>query len=312
VVIDCGPTGLGHRSPGDVSLECVAACDTSVGLVGQGPIEPLVERLVMTAAQRPVVFIHGLWLHASSWGPWVEAFREAGYAPSAPGWPREGETVELARQQADDVAGLGIDDVTNHYASIIETLPDAPVLVGHSFGGLIAEKLLGQGKGAAAVAIDPAQIKGVLPLPLAQLRAGLPALGNPANRNKAVSLTSKEFRYGFGNALTQEESDALYEKWTIPSPARPLFQAAAANFSMHSEAAVDTKNSARGPLLLISGLEDHTVPDVVTRSTLKQYRTSTAVTELRQFEGRGHSLTIDSGWSEVATAVLGWLDEHGL
>ncbi|HET7800289.1 MAG TPA: alpha/beta fold hydrolase [Humibacillus xanthopallidus] len=266
----------------------------------------------MTAAPRPVVFIHGLWLHSSSWGPWLESFREAGYAPVAPGWPREGETVELARQQADDVAGLGIDDVTNHYASLIEQLPDAPILVGHSFGGLIAEKLLGQGKGAAAVAIDPAQIKGVLPLPLAQLRAGLPALGNPANRNKAISLTSKEFRYGFGNALTQEESDALYEKWTIPSPAKPLFQAAAANFSMHSEAAVDTKNSTRGPLLLISGLEDHTVPDVVTRSTLKQYRTSTAVTELRQFEGRGHSLTIDSGWSEVAGAVLRWLDEHGL
>jgi len=266
----------------------------------------------MTADQRPVVFIHGLWLHSSSWGPWMEAFREAGYAPSAPGWPREGATVELARQQADDVAGLGIDDVTNHYASLIQQLPEAPVLIGHSFGGLIAEKLLGQDKGVAAVAIDPAQIKGVLPLPLAQLRAGLPALGNPANKNKAISLSSKQFRFGFGNAVSQEESDSLYEKWTIPSPARPLFQAAAANFSMHSEAAVDTRNTTRGPLLLISGLEDHTVPDVVTRSTLKQYRRSTAVTELRQFEGRGHSLTIDSGWREVATAVLDWLREQGL
>ena len=125
-------------------------------------------------------------------------------------------------------------------------------------------------------------------------------------------MTAKEFRFGFGNALSEEESDALYERWTIPSPARPLFQAAAANFSMHSEAAVDTDNSTRGPLLLISGTKDHTVPDVVTRSTLKQYRKSTAVTELRQFEGRGHSLTIDSGWSEIAEAVLGWLDEHGL
>ena len=266
----------------------------------------------MTATPRPVVFIHGLWLHSSSWDPWVDAFREAGYAPIAPGWPREAATVEAARQSPDDVAGLGIDDVTDHFASLIEDLPDAPVIIGHSFGGLIAEKLLGQGKGAAAVAIDPAQIKGVLPLPLAQLRAGLPALGNPANKNKAVSLTQKEFRFGFGNALSEEESDALYERWTIPSPARPLFQAAAANFSMHSEAAVDTHNSTRGPLLLISGTKDHTVPDVVTRSTLKQYRKSTAVTELRQFEGRGHSLTIDSGWSEIAQAVLGWLGEHGL
>ena len=183
-------------------------------------------------------------------------------------------------------------------------LHQPPVIVGHSFGGLIAEKLLGQGVGAAAVAIDPAQIKGVLPLPLAQLRAGFPALGNPTNLHRAVSLTAKEFRFGFGNALTPEESDELYERWTIPSPARPLFQAAAANFSMHSEAKVDTDNSTRGPLLLISGLEDHTVPDVVTRSTLKQYRSSTAITELKQFEGRGHSLTIDRGWRDVADAVL--------
>ncbi|MGO4604082.1 alpha/beta hydrolase [Terrabacter sp. 2YAF2] len=266
----------------------------------------------MTQAQRPVVFVHGLWLHATSWGSWVEVFRESGYAPVAPGWPGEAESVEGARQRPDDVAGLGIDDVTEHYASIIDALPEAPVLIGHSFGGLIAEKLLGQGKAAAAVAIDPAQIKGVLPLPLAQLRAGLPALGNPTNRNKAVSLTAKEFRFGFGNAVSEEESDALFERWTIPSPAKPLFQAAAANFSLHSEAAVDTDNNTRGPLLLISGLEDHTVPDVVTRSTLKQYRKSTAITEIRQFEGRGHSLTIDSGWGEVAKAVLGWLDEHGL
>lgn len=266
----------------------------------------------MTRVGRPVVFIHGLWLHASSWGPWVDAFRAAGYDPVAPGWPHENDTVAGAREDPDAVAGLGIDDVTDHMASVIDGLTDAPVIVGHSFGGLIAEKLIGQGKGAAAVAIDPAQIKGVLPLPLAQLRAGLPALGNPTNRTKAVSLTKKEFRFGFGNALSQEESDQLYEEWTIPSPARPLFQAAAANFSMHSEAAVDTHNDTRGPLLLISGLEDHTVPDVVTRSTLKQYRSSTAVTELKQFEGRGHSLTIDSGWHEVADAVLGWLADRGL
>jgi pimeloyl-ACP methyl ester carboxylesterase len=266
----------------------------------------------MSAAPRPVVFIHGLWLHATSWDPWVSRFREAGYAPVAPGWPNEPSTVEAARENPDAVANIGIDDATGHFASVIDGLDQPPVIVGHSFGGLIAEKLLGQGVAAAAVAIDPAQIKGVLPLPLAQLRAGFPALGNPANLHKAVSLTAKEFRFGFGNALTPEDSDALYERWTIPSPARPLFQAAAANFSMHSEAKVDTENSTRGPLLLISGLEDHTVPDVVTRSTLKQYRSSTAVTELKQFEGRGHSLTIDNGWRDVADAVLAWLSDKGL
>ncbi|MEU7790635.1 alpha/beta fold hydrolase [Amycolatopsis sp. NPDC049159] len=266
----------------------------------------------MAPAGTPVVFIHGLWLHATSWTPWIEHFRAAGYAPVAPGWPNEPETVEAARQHPEAVADIGIDDATNHFASIIEGLDRPPVIVGHSFGGLITEKLLGQGIGAAGVAIDPAQIKGVLPLPLAQLRAGLPALGNPANLHRSVSLTEKEFRFGFGNALTDEESAELHRRWTIPSPARPLFQAAAANFVLHSEAKVDTGRADRGPLLLVSGTADHTVPDVVTRSTLKQYRDSTAVTELKQFEGRGHSLTIDSGWRDVADAVLAWLREHGV
>jgi pimeloyl-ACP methyl ester carboxylesterase len=265
----------------------------------------------MTAG-RPAVFIHGLWLHATSWSPWLERFRDAGYEPIAPGWPNEPATVEEARANPDEVANLGIDEITARMAEIIKGLGDEPVIVGHSFGGLIAEKLLGEGHGKAAVAIDPAQIKGVLPLPLAQLRAGLPALGNPANIHKAVSLTQKEFRFGFGNAVSEEESDELFDRWTIPSPAKPLFQAAVANFSLHSPAKVDTKNEDRGPLLLISGTADHTVPDVVTRSTLKQYRDSTAVTELKQFEGRGHSLTIDSGWKEVADAVLDWLNAQSV
>lgn len=261
---------------------------------------------------QPVVFVHGLWLHASSWGPWVDLFREAGYDPVAPGWPHEPDSVEGARAEPDLVANLSIDEVTEHYAEIIKGLGSPPVIIGHSFGGLIAEKLIGQGIGAAAVAIDPAQIKGVLPLPLAQLRSALPGLGNPANLRKAVSLTKKQFRFAFGNALPEEESDALYDRWTIPSPARPMFQAAAANFVVHSQAKVNTANEDRGPLLLISGLEDHTVPDVVTRSTFKQYRRSSAVTELKQFEGRGHSLTVDSGWRDIADAALDWLKTNGL
>ena len=266
----------------------------------------------MAAGDKPVIFIHGLWLHATSWSPWIELFRESGYEPVAPGWPNEPLTVAEARENPELVADLGIDDVAAHMAEVIEGLDGNPVIVGHSFGGLFAEKLLGEGYGCAAVAIDPAQIKGVLPLPLAQLRSGLPALGNPANRHKAVALTSKEFRYGFGNALSEEESDALFERWTIPSPAKPLFEAAAANFSLHSPAKVNTKNEDRGPLLLISGTEDHTVPDKVTRSTLKQYRDSSAGTEFKQFEGRGHSLTIDAGWKDVADAVLDWLKTNGL
>ena len=266
----------------------------------------------MPANRTPVVFIHGMWLHASSWAPWLELFRTAGYDPIAPGWPGEPGTVTEARESPELVANASIDDATAHYTKIIDSLDAPPILIGHSFGGLFAEKLLGQGIGVAGVAIDPAQIKGVLSLPLAQLRAALPALGNPANLHRSVSLTLKEFRFGFGNALSEEESAELFGKWAIPSPARPLFEAATANFSLHSQAEVDTGNETRGPLLLISGAEDHTVPDVSTRSTLKQYRHSTAVTELKQFEHRGHSLTVDSGWKEVADATLQWLSVQGL
>ncbi len=265
----------------------------------------------MSEPRTPVVFIHGLWLHATSWGPWLEAFSAAGYDPIAPGWPNEPDTVQEARDLPDLVANTSIDDATAHFIKIIDSLEAPPIIIGHSFGGLVAEKLLGQGAGAAAVAIDPAQIKGVLPLPLAQLRSAFPALGNPANLHKSVSLTAKQFRFAIGNAVPEAESQQLYDAWSIPAPARPLFQAATANFSTHSQAQVDTGNETRGPLLLISGTQDHTVPDVTTRATLKQYRHSAAVTELKQFAGRGHSLTIDHGWAEVADATLQWLKAHG-
>lgn len=267
--------------------------------------------LTMTT-RTPVLFIHGLWLHASSWEPWVNLFSDAGYDPIAPGWPNEPGTVAEARRRPDLVANQGIQQVTDHFAAIIDTLEEAPILIGHSFGGLIVEKLMGENRGVAGVAIDPAQIKGVLPLPLSQLRSGLPALGNPANLRRSVSLEEKEFRYGFGNALTDEESSALWRAWTIPSPAKPLFEAAAANFNPHSSAKVDTHNDTRGPLLFISGTADHTVPDITTRSAFKLYRDSMAITELKQFEGRGHSLTLDHGWRDIADAILGWLREKGL
>ena len=260
----------------------------------------------------PVVFIHGLWLHATSWAPWAELFSEAGYDPIAPGWPGDPDTVEAARANPDALADHGIDDVTRHYQAIIDTLPSRPILIGHSFGGMIAEKLLGLDYGAAAIGIDAAQIKGVLPLPLSALHATLPVFKNPANKHKAVSLTAEQFRYSFGNAVSPEESDALYERWTIPAPGKPLFEAAAANFSLHSPAKVNTANEGRGPLLLVMGGRDHTVPEVITKATVKQYRHSSAVTDLEEFADRGHSLTIDSGWREVADVCLAWLAKQGL
>jgi non-heme chloroperoxidase len=261
-------------------------------------------------AATPVVFIHGLWLHADSWGAWGERYRAAGFDPQAPGWPGDSETVEETRAHADAVSGHGINDVVDHYAAIVQGLSEPPVLVGHSFGGLIVQRLIGQGLGAAGVAIDPAPIKGVLVLPISALKVASIALKTPSNKNKAVSLTAEQFRFGFGNAIPGDESDELFERWTIPSPGKPLFEAAFANFAPKSPARVNTHNGTRAPLLITAGGQDHTVPAAISRSTHKLYRHTSAVTDLREFPDRGHSLTIDHGWEEIADATLEWLGKQ--
>jgi non-heme chloroperoxidase len=254
--------------------------------------------------------VHGLWLHADSWGNWIELFRDAGYAPSAPGWPGDASTVAETRSQPDRVAGYGIDEVVRHYAQAIAALGRKPIVIGHSFGGLIAQRLLADGHASAAVAIDAAPIKGVLRLPLSALRVASIALRNPANKKRSVTLTREQFRYGFGNAISRAESDELYDRWTIASPGKPLFEAAFANLAPRSPAKVDTSTTNRGPLLLTAGGKDHTVPAAITRSTLKQYRQSSAVTDCKEFPDRGHTLALDSGWREIAESVLAWLKAH--
>jgi non-heme chloroperoxidase len=266
----------------------------------------------MEQARTPVVFVHGLWLHADSWGAWVDLFREAGYDPIAPGWPGDSSTVAETRSNAMSVAGYGINDVVDRYAKAISGLSAKPIAIGHSFGGLVVQRLLGQDLASAAVAIDPAPIKGVLNLPPSALKVASIALRNPANKKRAVALTDQQFRYGFGNALSATESAELFERWTIPSPGKPLFEAAFANFMPHSPAKVNTGNATRGPLLITAGGKDHTVPAAISRSTLKLYRKSSAVTEIKEFPDRGHSLALDSGWREVADAVLAWLRGHSL
>ena len=263
-------------------------------------------------APAPLILIHGLWIHSTAWQPWVDLYRSEGYDALAPGWPGDASDVATTRSNAAAVANKSIDDITASYVKIIDALPVKPIVIGHSFGGLIAQKLLADGHARAAVGIDPGQIRGVKPLPFAQIRSGFPVLSKPGNKKKAVSLTKKQFRYGFGNAISEAESDELFARWAIPGPGKPLFEASAANFKKTSPASVDTRRNDRGPLLIIAGGKDHTVPEVVAKAAYKLYAKSDATTDYLAFPDRGHSLVLDHGWREVADAALAWLRSQGL
>ncbi|MET0673040.1 MAG: alpha/beta fold hydrolase [Microbacterium pygmaeum] len=258
----------------------------------------------------PIMFIHGLWIHSAAWRDWQDLFEASGYETSAPGWPGDGETVQSTREDPDALNDVGIQAICRHYADLIDAMPVKPIVIGHSFGGLIAQELIANGYATAAVAIDPAPVKGVKILPFSQLRSGLPVLGNPANRKRTVSLTAEQFRYSFGNAISPEESDSLFEEWTIPGPGRPLFEDATATFVRNSPAAVDTHHAVRGPLLLVSGTEDHIVPLKVTEAVVKLYSDNPSRTDFVKVDGRGHSLTMDAGWRDVADIALDWVGER--
>jgi pimeloyl-ACP methyl ester carboxylesterase len=264
----------------------------------------------MATKLTPVVFIHGLWLHSSSWKKWVELFNEAGYESMAPGWPGDSRTVAETRKRPEQVANHGIAEVTEHYADMIRTLSTKPIVIGHSFGGLIAQKLLGEGLAAAAIAIDPAQPKGILPLPFVQLQNAFPVLSHLSQIKGANMPTKEQFRKSFGNALTKQESDQLYDTYVIPSPGKPLFQAAVANLVSNSEAKVDF-DAARGPLLITGSEQDRTVPESTTRNNFNLYSKATTVNDYMVFD-RSHSLTIDSGWREIADYSLEWLKKQSL
>jgi non-heme chloroperoxidase len=254
--------------------------------------------------KQPVVFVHGLWLLPSSWGSWRRTFEDAGYVTVAPGWPDDPETVAEARAHPEVLAGKKVQAVADHHLEVVKALDARPVLVGHSFGGLIVQKLAGEGVAEATVAIDPAPGRGVLPLPLSALRSSFPVLGNPANARRAVSLTPDQFRYGWTNNLDDEESAALYDEYHVPAPGAPLFQAAFANVNRGSETRVDFEAPGRGPLLVVSGEKDNTVPHAIAYAAYKKHRKNAGVTEFEEIPERGHSLTIDHGWPDVARVAL--------
>ena len=259
------------------------------------------------SGRTPVVFVHGLWLLASSWDRWATVFEEAGYSALSPGWPDDPETVKEAKADPGVFADKSIGDVADRIEGVIRRLDTKPAVIGHSFGGLMAQIIAGRGLAAVTVAVDPAPFRGVLPLPISALRSASPVLANPANRNRAVPLTFEQFRYGFANAVSEDEARELYETYAVPGSGEPVFQAAAANLNPWSEARVDTKNPDRGPLLIISGEKDHTVPWAIANSSYKHQQGNRAVTEIIEIKGRGHALTIDNGWREVADTALGFV-----
>lgn len=260
-------------------------------------------------SERPVVFIHGLWIHTSAWKPWAELYRREGYEPILSGWPGDGPSVASTRA-TQRVGGYGVADVVSHYSKLIAGLSTKPVVIGHSFGGLIAQRLLDNGDAAAAVAIDPAPIKGVTKLPLSQIRSTIPVLRSKKNRDGAVTLSERQFRYAIANAIPRDEARELYERFSIPAPGKPLFEVVGAKKDPHSPTTVNVNNGERGPLLIIGGGRDHIVAESVTRQAADLYEGSHAVTDYHVFDDRGHSLVIDSRWREVADFVLGWVNAH--
>jgi non-heme chloroperoxidase len=254
-----------------------------------------------------VVFIHGLWLLPSCWDAWTGYYADAGYATIAASWPDDPDTVEQARANPQVFAKKTIGQVAAHVEEVIRKLGAKPAVIGHSFGGLLTQIVAGRGLSSASVAIDPAPFRGVLPLPISSLRSAMPVLANPANRGRAVTLTFDQFRYGWANALAEDEAKRLYETYHVAGPGAPLFQAATANLNPWTEAKVDSKNAERGPLLIISGGEDHTVPWAIANASFKKQRHNSAVTEIVEIPKRGHALTIDSGWREVADASMAFV-----
>jgi non-heme chloroperoxidase len=269
-------------------------------------------RAANDSGRQPVVFIHGLWTLAESWRSWRDLFEKRGYATVASDWPGDPTSVEEARRRPQAFSGASVGAAADHVAELIGGLSRRPVLVGHSFGGQLAEILAGRGLAAGSVSIDRAPGRGIRPLPLAMLRSAFPVLGNPRNRGRAVTLTYEQFRYAFANAVSEAEARDLYDAHHVAAPGLPFFQAALGNLNPKSETGVDVGNPDRGPMLLMAGGRDHTAPPAISRAAYNRQRTNPGVTELVELADRGHSLVFDSGWHGIAETALGFLARQGV
>ncbi len=258
--------------------------------------------------QIPLMLIHGAWLSARSWETFAEYFGNRGFAVTAPEWPRKHGDVEELRENADELAGLGLTEIVDHYEALIRELDQSAVLIGHSFGGLIVELLLDRGVGRVGVAISPAPPKGILVLPFSSLKAASPALAHPSTRHGIVTLTLEEFTYGFVNTFTPEQAAAAYERYAVPETGRIFYEAGLANFALHPTTDVHFKNEQRAPLLIVGAENDHTVPASVSRAQYKKYEHSAAKTEYLELAGRPHLAMVGEGWEEVAGSIDSWLD----
>ena len=263
-----------------------------------------------TAGSTPVVFVHGLWLLPTSWDRWAELFEKNGYTALTPGWPDDPDTVAQAKAHPEVFANKSVGDVADHFEDVIRGLKKKPAVIGHSFGGLLTQILAGRGVAKVSVAIDPAPFRGVLPLPISSLRSASPVLKSPANYHRAVPLTYEQFRYSFANTLSEDEAKELYVTYSIPTPGEPLFEAAFANLNPWTEVKVDTKNPKRGPLLILDGEKDHVVPWAIANASYKRQSRNDGVTEIMKIPGRGHALTIDHGWQEVADIALAFVQKY--
>jgi alpha-beta hydrolase superfamily lysophospholipase len=258
--------------------------------------------------QIPLLLIHGAWLSARSWERFAEYFGRRGFDASAPEWPRKHGDVEELREHADELAGLGLEEIVDHYAELVGGLDQPPILIGHSFGGLIVELLLDRGLGRAGAAISPAPPKGILRLPFSELKAGAPALAHPSKWHGVVTLTQAEFSYAFVNTFAPEEAAAAYERYAVPDTGQIIYEAGFANFHLHPPTEVHFKNDARAPLLIVGAEKDHTVPASVARAQYKKYERSPARTDYLEFAGRPHLSMVGDGWEEIAEAIDSWLD----